>query len=209
MRRCTRALLACLAGVLLVEAGAARALDQELLDRAKAGDVEAQIEVGRLYTTGKKGFPVNRVKGVLWFQRAADQGDPRGFLNLATAYEQGKGVDQDDAKAVELLYQAAALRHPRAMFMLAVRFEQGKGVAPNPVLAHLWMSRAARARSIGARFRFGPMAKRMLPEQIEASRAIDQRDQLDALRLDPETGEPVGPGVLPPLASGPSAARVR
>ncbi len=69
------------------------------MPEAKAGDADAQANVGEIYERGLGGDP-NYQAAALWYEKAARQGNTRAQFNLGTLYEQGKGVEQDKLAAL-------------------------------------------------------------------------------------------------------------
>src|SRR5262245_21375918 len=60
--------------------------------------------------------------------KTAEAGDARAQLELARAYEDGKGVAQDDARAVEWFRKSAEQGNAQAQNSLGVMFALGRGV---------------------------------------------------------------------------------
>ena len=63
-----------------------------------------------------------------WFAQAAEQGYPRGMQLLAECYENGYGVEKDEARAVELYTKAREAGYPPASCALGLCYESGTGV---------------------------------------------------------------------------------
>lgn len=165
-------------GVLL---GAAAALlgspaagDDDLRARADAGEVEAQFELARRYTTGANGTPKDAAEAARWFRLAAEQGSPHAQVNLAGIYEEGRGVPRDDAEAVNWLVKAADQGHPRATYKLGERFHQGRGVPRSRVIAYMWLDRAAKAGSPAAQFRARALEPLLDPDERNAAYRLGQ-----------------------------------
>ena len=59
-----------------------------------------------MYYAGR-GVVQNDAKAVLWYQKAADQGNANAQTNLGDMYYAGRGVVKDDTKAVLWLQKAA------------------------------------------------------------------------------------------------------
>ena len=76
-------------------------------------------------------------------QRSADAGCAEGFCSLATAYQLGKGVAKDDARAYELMRRAADMSHPEALNFLGYCLQHGVGVEPNAELSVRYYEKAA------------------------------------------------------------------
>jgi hypothetical protein len=61
----------------------------------------------------------------------AGEGDPAAQVELGRAYEDGTGVAQDDAKAVEWFPKAAEQGNSQAQNSLGVMYALGRGVERN------------------------------------------------------------------------------
>jgi Caspase domain/Sel1 repeat len=81
---------------------------QVWLPQAKDGDPQAQIYVGEIYEKGLGTSP-DYAQAAFWYQKAADQGYPRGLSDLAYLYEQGLGVPKDPVKALNLYRRSAGM----------------------------------------------------------------------------------------------------
>ncbi|MBB3046274.1 hypothetical protein FHR99_000510 [Litorivivens lipolytica] len=90
---------------------------------AKAGDAEAQVNVGEIFEKGL-GTEPNYEAAAIWYQKAADQGNERGLFNLGTLYEQGLGVEANKLKALNLYRQAWGLPEDSVIFQETARQEQ-------------------------------------------------------------------------------------
>ena len=60
-------------------------------------------------------------EAVAYFKKAADQGVTEGMFHLAMMYENGVGVEKDQAVADSYLAKAAEGKLPMACFMLALK----------------------------------------------------------------------------------------
>ena len=58
----------------------------------------------------------------------AEQGDAEAQYNLSLMYRKGKGIPEDDAKAVHWYRKAAELGLAKAQSNLGVRYANGEGV---------------------------------------------------------------------------------
>lgn len=95
-----------------------------MLEKAEAGDAEAQYEVGMEYLRRQ-----DAPSSVIWWQKAADQGHPVALRELASLYEAGFGVEKDPDKAAELLAKAAELGDAEAQFQLGWLYYDGEVLA--------------------------------------------------------------------------------
>lgn len=85
---------------------------RELLEAARAGDVNAQRRLGRMLIEGTL-IKRDVANGVKWLIKAAEQGDSGACLMLGDLYSQGRGVAQNERKAAEfyVLADAAGNKH--------------------------------------------------------------------------------------------------
>jgi len=124
---------------------------QELLERAKAGDPEAQTNLGVMYYTGEAvsttatGQVLENDPGLAagWFYRAAEQGYADAQFNLGLLYANGEGVAQDMAEAVSLFKLAAEQGHVDAQNNLGALYYMGEGVERDEQKAIEWFEKAA------------------------------------------------------------------
>jgi TPR repeat protein len=65
------------------------------------------------------GIEPNKDFAITWFERSANQGEPKALNALGCIYEQGNGVKVDTGKGVEYFRQGAALGEPHSQFKLA------------------------------------------------------------------------------------------
>jgi len=79
----------------------------DLLAKAKAGDAEAQNELGEALYAGKRGMARNAVEAVKWFRQAAEQNLPAAQSNLGVCYERGDGVAKYEVEAYKWYLLAA------------------------------------------------------------------------------------------------------
>ena len=74
--------------------------------------------------------------------QAAKQGNVDAQYNLGLMYEQGQGVRQDYAQAVQWCRRAAEQGHAGAQFNLGVMYAEGRGVRQDLALAQEWFGKA-------------------------------------------------------------------
>ena len=84
-----------------------------------------------------------KVKRDLFWERAgAESGDPEAMIQIAMAYMNGDGVEQNAEKAAEYMQQAAELDEPTAQYNMGIYYLQGQGVTRDFDRAYEWMQRA-------------------------------------------------------------------
>ena len=85
------------------------------------------VDIGVMYANGD-GVQTDLGKAAMWYNRAADLGNPGGMVNLGWLYEYGKGVETDVSRAAMWYRRAADLGNAFGMMDLALLYAQGKGV---------------------------------------------------------------------------------
>ncbi|WP_428242717.1 tetratricopeptide repeat protein [Gynuella sp.] len=125
--------------LLLFSVGAIAGMN-ELEQRAKSGDANAQYLMGYSFETGQNN-PVNLSKAVRWYKEASANNNPRAQHRLGLMYATGSGVPTDFAKTAELFEAAAKQKDPAAQMDYAMLLF---GMAPpeykNPVEAYAWFA---------------------------------------------------------------------
>ncbi len=97
----------------------------DLRQRAEAGDVQAQYQLGRQMLVA--GPATERQKGLQWIKRAAEGGYAEAQYRLVTYYENQTHIMRDNPRrGVALLAAAAKQKHLRAMGTLALAWEKGR-----------------------------------------------------------------------------------
>lgn len=87
----------------------------------------------------------------------AQSGDPRAQFNLGHLYDEGKGVTQDAARAVEWWRKAAEQGFVDAQINLANSMSAGDGVKQDFNEAAAWLARAAESGSARSQYKLGKM----------------------------------------------------
>jgi TPR repeat protein len=122
-----------------------------LLDAAASdGDVLARMWVARSYSRGRLGYPRDGAKAgaiaamlVDAVRRQAAQGNLEAVFLMGTAYDEGLGVAEDPAQALDWFRTAAAGGHTLAEHNIGNAYAAGRGVAADPAAAVTWWTRAA------------------------------------------------------------------
>lgn len=96
-----------------------------LLQRAQAGDAEAQLQCGDMYHYGLEGEEPNLIEAMTWYRKAADQGNARAQYAVGRAYANGVGVSVDRREAIEWYQRSAKQRNKEAIIALAEIFDGG------------------------------------------------------------------------------------
>jgi len=83
------------------------------------------ITLGNMYNEGK-GVKQDFTEAVLWFRKAAEQGDVKAQHNLGTMYNEGKGAKQDFTDAVLWFCKAAEQGDVKAQHNLGTMYNESK-----------------------------------------------------------------------------------
>lgn len=128
------------------------------------------------------------------YQRALDEwrplaeaGDPRAQIALASMYQFGEGVPEDEIKAAKWYWRAAEQGEPVAQINLAKLYATGRGLARDYVRAYMWFDIAALRGRGDARKARDDLAAEMAPWQIELAESLAEAWQPKAdPRIEPE-----------------------
>jgi uncharacterized protein len=100
-------------------------------------------ELARRYAVGD-GCPRDAGQAILWYRRAAQQGEPGAMVAIGDMLVEGRCVDQDFFAAVVWYRRAADAGFAPGMTRLAEMLENGRGARVNETGAHEWYGKAAR-----------------------------------------------------------------
>jgi hypothetical protein len=109
-----------------------------------------------MYEKGE-GVPRDDVKALIWYRKAADQGEAFGQFMLGSCYEDGRGVSADGAEAVRWYRKAAEQGLAHAQYSLGRMYEHGHGVPKDSAEAEKWYRQAAAQGNFYASDRLGQM----------------------------------------------------
>lgn len=127
------------------------------LRSAELGVPGSQNIVGEMYLVGFYNLPHSDTKAAEWFSRAVAGGSRDARVNLGNMYLEGKGVERDVNRGVELLLSAAHDGYARGQYQLGALYEQGMGVPQDQALALEWYRKAAQGGYVLAQLRLGLM----------------------------------------------------
>jgi hypothetical protein len=133
---------------------------------ADLGFVPAQATLGVLYSLIK-----DPAQALVWWRKAAAQGDAEAQYNLAIAISTGQGVAKDYTQAFHWFYKAATRGLVTAQSRLGLLYVTGEGVAKDAIEAHKWFIVAARGGDAPAQENLQKSQALLGPMQIaEATR---------------------------------------
>ena len=113
-----------------------------LIEKATAGDPEAQLTLAIIYQQGD-GTIADPELAAVWCRKAAEHGLAAAQCVLAEFHESGIGVPQDPVEMFKWYRKAAEQGDAQAQFRLGSCYRLGEGVAPNPQLAQSWTLKSA------------------------------------------------------------------
>jgi hypothetical protein len=148
-----------------------RKLFEQFKDKAEAGEVHAQYNLGVLYHRGT-GVQQSHILAVYWYGMAAARGLAVAQNNLGFMYEAGTGVGQDLVEAARWYREAADQGYAKAQLNLCELYRDGRGVAKDLASAYTWCDRAAESGdpvAIEARDRIATELAAASGESTEAS----------------------------------------
>ncbi len=126
---------------------------------AENGEVNAQYNLARMYEMGSAVILKQEETAAWWYQKAAEQNHASAQNNLGLMYAQGRGVEQNDKKAVEWYQKAAEKGNVSAQFNLGLMYENMRGVSKDYTIlevrnmAENWYRRAANQGDLDAKER--------------------------------------------------------
>jgi TPR repeat protein len=137
-----------------------------LQQRAEGGESDAQIELAERLEHGTSGGaeannePETKIEpdpeqALVWYQRAAEQGDPRAELKLAETYYSGSGVAVDYAESERWARRAAERGYAPAESFMGGLYRLGAGVPQDYAESIRWYRLAAESGDAAAQFFMG------------------------------------------------------
>jgi TPR repeat protein len=111
---------------------------EELMQKAEAGDVEAQFRIGARYDSGDR-VPRDGAEAVRWYRRAAEAGHANAQNSMGSILQAEKHYEQ----ARPWYEHAAAQGHAQAINNLAYLYDLGLGTTQDRRKAFDLYSRAA------------------------------------------------------------------
>lgn len=126
-----------------------------IVKRAKGGNVEAQLALGKAYEEGKV-VKRNFLTAANWYKRALRQGDVEATYRLARLVHRGGGkLAQSPDLAAQLYRRAAQQGHSGAQNWLGFCYQFGFGLTRDYARAVNWYRKAAEQGDAGAQNNLG------------------------------------------------------
>jgi len=122
--------------------------DQALLKKAQAGDVQAQVEVGKIYLSGAKGLPVDYFTAYDWFHKAELKNDAEAFYQIGRMHHNGRiGPLEIYTRIFDEIYAGVFDKNNH------LKFQEGyPGANINYQKALTWYMKAAELNHAGAQY---------------------------------------------------------
>jgi hypothetical protein len=114
----------------------------EVLQKAEAGNLPAQCQVGVYYLNGT-GTPVDYVQAAAWLHKAAARHNAPAMSALGWMYALGLGVPKDEVQAFGWYLQGATGGDRNGQRLAADGYRTGTGVARDDVQSAAWYKKAA------------------------------------------------------------------
>lgn len=99
----------------------------KLIEEAKNGNIDSQVELGKIYFKGTDDIQIDYNEAAKWFTLAADQDNHLAQEYLGYMYRNGFGVETNITKAVELFKKAANNGFTYSAKTLAYIYRDGEG----------------------------------------------------------------------------------
>ena len=141
-----------------------------LSSRAKNGDADAELQLGKLYANGE-GVIVNDREAARWFAKAAHNGNSEAQYRYAVALLEGRGVVQDYQAALKWIEPPARRGNPDAQFRLGQMYRFGTGTPADKVKAYTWFNLAAAQGVNDALKARDSVVWQLKPDEVAAAQA--------------------------------------
>jgi len=99
-----------------------------------------QVRLGGMYRLGD-GVEKNYKKAYEFFEKASNQGDISGKLELARLLYLGRGVDQNFKKSFQLNKEAARSGSSKGQYNIAMMYYFGEGVSKDLKKSKQWLNK--------------------------------------------------------------------
>jgi len=117
------------------------------IDLARAGNAQAQNNIGYLHEHGL-GLSQSYQEAMVWYRKAADQNLAQAQYNIGTLYYYGYGVERNAREAVRWFRQAAKQELAEGQYMLGVAYFEGQGtLASAPTAIDLFVKAAKKGHA--------------------------------------------------------------
>lgn len=120
-----------------------QSLEAQYTKEAEQLSIAALLERGEDYYLGRKGKAKDYAEAVLWYRKAAEQGNANAQTNLGFMIEKGYGIKQDYIEAIRWYRKAAEQGNDLGQANLGLMYQNGLGVEQDYTEAVRWSRKAA------------------------------------------------------------------
>jgi len=108
-------------------------------DAAVAGDLKAQVNLGKLLLSSKYRKP----EGFSWLKRAADRGNPDAQAGVGMCYLEGAGTEVDNSAGLEWVRKSALAGSAAGQGAYGLLLQEGRLLPRSYSEARMWYEKAA------------------------------------------------------------------
>jgi len=131
---------------------------EDLLEKAKSGDSEAQREVGSSYLNGLK-VDRNVTKAYEWYRKSALQSNPEAMYRLGYLYGQGIGIEKDSETSFSWVKKSADLGFSLAQDRVGKSYYYGWFGEVDMEMAYQYLLKSAKQGNANSAFLIASMYK--------------------------------------------------
>ncbi len=177
----------------------------DLTPKAEAGDLVAQVELGKIYANGE-GVAKSPKDAIKWYSLAAEQGSVEAQLFLGQTYFLGKVVPKSSTESAKWYLQAAEQGNAAAQCQVARMHMMGAGIPKDDVEAYKWASLAAAQGDAASKKVMMVLDKRMDRDQVslalELAKTVTEDKKADESPKEQAPAlEPIKPEILEPAGN--------
>lgn len=155
----------------------------DLVRRARAGNAQAQFELGSRFNYGR-GIPKNVAEALVWLRRAGLAGQPEAQRLLAVKYFNGFDVAIDQEEAFRWTQRLAEAGDAAGQVTLASMYANGEGVPRSLVRSYMWYDiAAASAQLVAQDDALAPLALEAGAMREQTGALLLPDEELEAQRL--------------------------
>jgi len=109
---------------------------------------------------------------LMWYERAAAQGNAEAMFRLGRLYYSGLGMKADYKKALVWYKKASTEGSTEARFDLGIMYANGDGVPRDYVLSYMWFNLSGAGGYDPARLRLDRLEARMPPAEVKLAQKM-------------------------------------
>lgn len=121
-----------------------------LMSAADKGNTRAMVYLGHCFRDGLAGTVRDGSRAYTYYNKAAAEGNPQGYVEMAKCHISGYGAEENPDKAFVLLIKAENEGCADASRMLGNMYYHGEGRAPNDSIARVYYNTAIEGGNVEA-----------------------------------------------------------